>query len=128
MTFIPFNQSLWVNLKLYKLVWRFYGGKWKIFRWQKEVKMVPNISPKRKLLHVPMPKIFDPVYIKTKILLLTFLLLISCLIRCICWSLRCIKNFQSLILGFINLLLFIPSICLLGDSCPLNFNLPIFFL
>ena len=28
--------------------------------------MVPNISPKRKLLHVPMPKIFDPVYIKNR--------------------------------------------------------------
>ena len=28
--------------------------------------MVPNISPKRKLLHVPMPKMFDPVDIKNQ--------------------------------------------------------------
>ena len=81
-------------------------------------KRCPTSSPKRKLLHVLMPKTLT--LFKTKILLLFILPLVFCLWGCICWCPRCIEDLQPFILSLVNLPLLVPSIGLFSDACSLN--------
>ena len=63
-----------MKFKDFYSIWMFYEGNERYLRGKKGSKTVPNISPKRKLLHVLMPKTLT--LFKTKIVLLIILPLV----------------------------------------------------